>query len=313
MITNKEKSFISVVAYLHNDEQFAGYFIKQMSKFLNDNFEKYEIICVNDACTDNTSKIVREAARRLDGVPLTIVNLSYYQGLEAAMNAGVDIAIGDFIFEFDSVVMDYNVKFIKEVFARVLKGNDIVAVRNQSSSGFASRLFYKLYNKSSNTHYDLGTETFRILSRRAINRIYSMSKTVPYRKALYANCGLKMDAMFYKPLKDVKIKRSAQQLKHRRDTAVNTLILFTDVGYKAAMYAALFMMSLTFLGVVYTIIIYALKQPIAGYTTTMLVLTGSFFGVFALLAVIIRYLSVILDLVFLKQRYIIESVENIRK
>ena len=45
--------------------------------------------------------------------------------------------------------------------------------------------------------YKMQTESFRILSRRVINRIMGMSKTVPYRKALYAGCGLKTTNLKY--------------------------------------------------------------------------------------------------------------------
>ena len=50
-----------------------------------------------------------------------------------------------------------------------------------------------------------------------------------------------------------------------------------------------------------------------GFTTTMLVLTGSFFGVFAILTIIIKYLSLLVNLIFKKQRYLVESIEKISK
>ena len=37
---------------------------------------------------------------------ITILNMSFFHGVEAAMNAGVDLAIGDFVFEFDSCIAD---------------------------------------------------------------------------------------------------------------------------------------------------------------------------------------------------------------
>lgn len=39
--------------------------------------------------------------------PLTILNMSLHQGVEQAMNAGLDAAIGDFVFEFDSLDTPY--------------------------------------------------------------------------------------------------------------------------------------------------------------------------------------------------------------
>ncbi len=48
MITNKEKNFISAVVYVHNNEKEIANFLENLNKKLNENFEKYEIICVND-------------------------------------------------------------------------------------------------------------------------------------------------------------------------------------------------------------------------------------------------------------------------
>jgi dolichol-phosphate mannosyltransferase len=64
---------------------------------------------------------------------------------------------------------------------------------------------------------------------------------------------------------------------------------------------------------IYVIVIYAMGMPVAGFTSTMLVLTGSFFGVFLLLAFIIKYLSILLDIVFKEHRYYIESIEKVTK
>lgn len=86
MLTNKEKNFISAVIYLHNNEKHIGKFIQSISKILDDNFEKYEIICVNDHSTDNSLQGVKSIACNINGA-LSIINLSFYQGLEMAMNA----------------------------------------------------------------------------------------------------------------------------------------------------------------------------------------------------------------------------------
>ena len=45
----------------------------------------------------------------------------------------------------------------------------------------------------------------------------------------------------------------------------------------------------------------------------MFVLTVGFAGVFAILSIIIKYLSLLVDLVFKKQKYMVESIEKIQK
>ncbi|MEG0240058.1 MAG: glycosyltransferase, partial [Anaerorhabdus sp.] len=202
MINNKEKKFISAVVYIHDNETIIEKFLMTINRVLNDYFEKYEIICVNDCSSDNSVAKIEQVAKSFDDMVCTIVNMSYYQGSEVSMNAGIDLAIGDFVFEFDHVFVDYDESLIIETYNHLLEGYDIVSTSNRKEKK-SSKLFYKLYNMSSHSQYKLCTETFRILSRRAINRVHSMSKSIPYRKALYANCGLKMDVLYYTSTTDV--------------------------------------------------------------------------------------------------------------
>lgn len=53
-IQNKEKNFVSCVLYLHNDGKNIREFLKTVCRAMEQNFEKYEIVCVNDCCMDDT-------------------------------------------------------------------------------------------------------------------------------------------------------------------------------------------------------------------------------------------------------------------
>ena len=45
----------------------------------------------------------------------------------------------------------------------------------------------------------------------------------------------------------------------------------------------------------------------------MLVLTFGLLGLFIVLSIIIRYLSLLLDMTFRKQKYLVEGIEKIQK
>lgn len=312
MIANKEKNFVSAVIYVHNNERTIEEFIEYVDGVLYNNFEKYEIVCVNDYSTDKSIEKIKSITNKVYGL-LSILNMSFYQGIELSMNAGVDLAIGDFVFEFDSTIIDYPKEMIINVYNRSLKGFDIVSVAPNKTKNRFSMTFYSLFNKFSKTTYKLRTETFRLLSRRAINRVHSMSSTIPYRKAFYANCGLMTDVIVYdNNVSNIKT-HTYEQVEKRKDTAINSLILFTDIGYKFAITLSVIMILVAMGTALYTLIIFLSRKPVEGWTTTMLFLSIAFFGLFALGAVIIKYLTVILDLIFKKQKYTIESIEKVKK
>lgn len=311
MILNKEKNFISAVIYVNNNEEHIKGFLNDIYKTLDENFNKFEIIIVNDCSTDETIKRIKEFSETINSSVISIVNMSFYQGLELAMNAGVNLAIGDFVYEFDNVYKNYDNDIIIDLYYQSLKGFDIVSATPKNYDNKSSKLFYKVFNSVANTMYELNTESFRILSRRGINRVHSMSKTIPYRKAIYSNCGLKLYNIVYDN-RDSKFKINKKENENRKKVAGDSLILFTDLGYKFSIAMTLLMMLTTIITSIYVIAIFlGSKRPVEGWTTIMLFLSGGFFGIFATMAVIIKYLSVIVSLVFKKQQYIIESIEKI--
>lgn len=313
MITNKEKNFASVVVYSYNCEKHVGDFLEKINNVFKNNFEHYEIIFVDDKSTDNSVKKIKEAADKVSDTIVSVINMSCYQGMELSMNAGIDLAIGDFIFEFDSPIIDYDMNVIMEVYRKCLEGNDIVCASSNRKMRLTSKVFYSLFNKHADNVNKLSTETFRIISRRAINRVKEVNKTIPYRKAVYANCGLKRAIIKYKSNINKNSLLAKEVTNVRKEVAIDSVILFTNMAYKFAITMAAVMMIVLLATAIYTVIIFLSKTPIAGWTTTMLLLSFAFFGVFSILTIMIKYLSILIDLIFKKQNYLIESIEKITK
>ena len=279
-------------------------FFKALNAVLDQHFEQYELVAVDDACADDTIPTLRDWAKALEK-PLTILHLSLHQGRETAMNAGLDAAIGDYVYEFDSTQTPYPIELVFEAYHAAMAGSDIVSVCPRSTAG-SSKMFYRVFNGNSHSAYKLRTDAFRLVSRRAINRVHASSETLPYRKAAYAASGLKMtDLEFDGRLTDNSGGRFA--------LAMDSLALYTDAGYKLSAGIAIVMMFLALAELAYTLIIFCAGHPIEGWTTMMFVLTLGFAGLFAVLTIIIKYLSLLVDLVFKKQNYLIESIEKIQK
>lgn len=310
---NLEKNFVSAVVYVHNNEKQIKSFLEMLQKTLASHFGKYEIIMVNDASTDNSAEIIREVAKGFESAVVSILKMSYFQGMELSMNAGKNLSIGDYVFEFDTVDVDYDEELIYEIYKTALTGYDIVSASSDKNKKMSSNLFYKVFNSFSKVQYKLTTESFRVLSRRAMNRIDASSTTIPYRKAIYANCGLKCKNVAYEAKKDVEKIYSGNQKKYREELAIESLILHTNVAYKVSSILTFVMMAVTLFALIYTVVVFLTGNPVAGWTTMMLILSFGFLGMFAILSIVIRYLTIILDLNFKKQQVVFESIEKISK
>lgn len=310
---NKEKNFVSAVVYVHNAEERVESFLKVLINVMETNFEHSEIICVNDFSEDDSLKMIKKVSSLASSTSVSVINMSYFHGLEMAMNAGLDMSIGDFVFEFDNTVLDYSEDMIIKVYNRSLEGFDIVSASSDKRQKMSSSVFYRVFDMFTHLSYKMRTESFRILSRRVINRISSMNKAVPYRKALYANCGLKTDNLTYEA-QGIKAKvEDKREKKYRTRLATDSLILFTEVGYKFAKLMTGLMMLMSLFMIVYSVVVYATAHPVEGWTTTIMFLSVAFFGMFGILTIIIKYLQILLDLIFKRKQYSFESIEKLTR
>ena len=130
----------------------------------------------------------------------------------------------------------------------------------------SSRLFYRVFNANSHSAYALRTDAFRLVTRRAVNRVHASSEHLPYRKAAYAASGLKMADLTFSG-------RIVDKAAGRFSLAADSLALYTDAGFKASVGIALVMMALALVELVYTLVVFCTGHPVAGWTTTMFVLT----------------------------------------
>lgn len=309
---DKQKKFVSVVAYLNNREQLVGPFIGKVMGKCRDLFEKCELILVDDASTDQSVTAAKECLSGAQGTGFmtSIVRMSVHQGLEVAMNAGRDLAIGDFVYEFDDVLVDYDPGLMEQTYEKCISGFDVVSVSPDSKLRVSSSMFYRIYNKFSGTQAPIGRETFRLLSRRAVNRVEEMGSYIPYRKAVYMNSGLKTERITYTPITIIGADR--RTAGGRFGLGMDTLIYFTNVMEKIS-----FIISVVFFVIALGIIIYVIcslfmdEHLSSGWVSTMGFMSIGFVGIFTLITIMMRYLSVIVNLIFKQKKYLIEDIEKI--
>lgn len=312
---NKEKNFVSCVIYLHNEGNAVKDFLNLICGVMRDNFEKYEIVCVDDGCRDDTVGQIYNFLEEQEAPPVvSMIHLSYFQGVESAMNAGRDLAVGDFLFEFDKCQMDFAPSMIMDIYYRALEGYDVVAAAPGHGVSLSSKIFYTVYNWGNRYASKLRQERFRIISRRAINRVNQMNVYIPYRKAMYMNCGLKTDTVVYDNKEAIRRSANREERGKRSALAVDTIIIFTDVLEKFS-----FMVSVVLLGVLVVMFgylvysVFSAERPVEGWLSTMSLMSFGFFMLSVMQTLIFKYLSVILNMSFKRQRYVVEGVEKLTK
>lgn len=294
---NRDKNFVSAVVYIRNNEKLILSFLRSINEIFYKTFKSYEFILIDDCSTDNSIMKIKEFFHGISHKStVTLVSMSYFQGVEQSMNAGIDLSIGDYIFEFDCINLDYDTSTIISAYKKNLEGYDIVGISPTKSKRISSILFYKLLQSGNKNIRNIRTESFRVVSRRAVNRIKSMNLNVPYRQIAYTMSGLKSTSICYDSTSK-KSNKFTLNRSYRNQLAIDSLIVYTDWGYRVSFFFGFCALFNSFI------------RKIKRKNDSILLLFISF--MFMIFAFILKYLSIIKELIFRKQSYVISNVEKL--
>jgi dolichol-phosphate mannosyltransferase len=305
----KEKAFVSVVLYLQNSAPEIHQFLLALDGFMGDNFENYEIIAVNDFSSDGSDERIRAAAQNLNR-DITLVNLAWWHGPEKGVMAGVDLAIGDYVFEIEMDKVNYPLELLYELFKEAGKGFDIVSASPANKQNIGDILFFKLFNKISYLPFDVYKETARIVSRRAINSILGMNEQIIYRKILYKFSGFPSRVLKYEP-KVSSSKIRGLSLRDKMRLAMDVFVSFSNIGTDISVAMSFLFLVISLLLGVYALSVYITQSGVVpGWTTQVLFMSLCFSGVFMVLGLQSKYISIILFETRDRPNYTVHSVER---
>ncbi len=308
--TMKEPNFISAIIYISDYSRNEGDFLVTLDRFLDHHFSHYELIVVNDACKPEKVKKTSEVCNRLNG-EVTMVTLAWKHKVELAMLAGSELSIGDYIFEFESTDIDYPFEIVLDLYHRALEGFDMVSAIPQNRQKSSSRIFYSLLDRLSYLKLNLKTESIRIISRRTLNKTIDLKEKIRYRKALYRFTGFPFDEISYQTTSN-KIRRIP--FRERFKLSIDILFSFSQIGLQISFILSIIFLIISMLTGIYALyIFFFLKIAIEGWTTTMLFLSFGFSGIFFVLSLISKYLTIIMFQVYNRPAFTVKSIEKANK
>ncbi|MDB3980057.1 glycosyltransferase [Candidatus Marinimicrobia bacterium] len=304
----KEQVFISIVVYAYNEEISIKKFLENILSFLENKFEHYELLIVNDSSTDSTKSIVKEFLKDKEHNNITMINLSKRHGLETAILVGVDYAIGDYVIEIDSPSMPYKIEYLNELYIKSSEGFDIVSLKLNKNLKITSTIFYKILNKFSKIKVDDKSEIGFILSRRAINAISRVKDKIKYRKIIHNFSGFNKTSISV-DIDPSKIK--SLNSSERIEMASDILFSYSDIGFKISYYIAVTFMIISLALGVYTVINYFFNQDlVTGWTTMMMFMSIGFSGIFFVFSNLSKILSLMNKEIRTLPNYVIDSIEK---
>lgn len=291
------ETFVSVVVICRNVADYLEKCIADVCRILEARYSNYEVVLVDDHSEDGT---LAKAESLLSRYPcVRAIALSRRVGPEIATMAGLESAIGDFVV---TVEPDRDpTEDIAAMVELVRQGNDIVIGTTDTTSHrsaiyrFLRGIYLKLANRLIQVEMIPGNTTFSALSRQAVNAMTRIRR----RKRLFAlvamETGYSVTAYPY---------RQQTATLHRRDRrlwtsirrGISILVVNSNAPLRLVSGVGLAGSMLCLLYGVYIFAVNLVKSNVMeGWTTLSLQMSGLFFLVFLMLALMGEYMARVLD------------------
>tara|TARA_Y100000591_G_C21736047_1_gene646686 strand:+ start:50 stop:988 length:939 start_codon:yes stop_codon:yes gene_type:complete len=191
---------LSIVFSFKNEEKNLKELIERTSKSLSELTSwKYEMIFVNDCSTDKSEQILLELQSKY---PITIINMSRNFGVGPCVLAGFKHSKGDAIVYIDSDLQDPP-EVIKDLIKEYEKGAEVVHTVRTKRLGeskvkmFLTVIAYKIINYFSDIPLHVNAGDFKLISRKALDKILELKEFRPYIRGLSVWVGFRQAKVNY--------------------------------------------------------------------------------------------------------------------
>jgi len=271
-----KKNQISIIVPCFNEEEALPLFYEEITKVLNSTELDYELILVNDGSKDKTLLIMKKIAE--NDAHVSYLSFSRNFGKEAAMYAGLCNATGDYVAIMDADMQDPPSLLPQMVQILESQDYDSVATRRVTRKGeskirsFFARSFYKIINKISDADIVDGARDFRLMKRKMVDSIVSMSEYNRFSKGIFGWVGFKT---YWLPFENV--ERAAGTTKWSFwglvKYAIDGIVSFSNAPLDIATLIGSATTILSFIYLFFILIKYMLVgDPVQGWATLICVI-----------------------------------------
>lgn len=191
---------LSLVIPMHDEAEVLDALFQRLDASVGQLGLALEIVCVDDGSRDDTW--ARMTARAAGDPRIRLVGLSRNFGKEAALTAGLDVALGDLVVPLDADLQDPP-ELIADFVALWEQGYDVVyGVRADRSSDTRAKrwtagLFYRSFNWLAEREIPASTGDFRLMDRAVVEALKALPERNRFMKGLFAWVGFRQVGVPY--------------------------------------------------------------------------------------------------------------------
>ena len=187
---------ITVIVPCLNEEEALLIYYKEMCKIRKQMKDvEIEFLFVDDGSTDRTLSVMKDLSE-LDE-RCRYLSFSRNFGKEAAIYAGLQNAVGDYVAIMDVDLQDPPALLPNMYRILEEEGYDSVATKRSTRTGepkirsFLSKSFYKVINRISKTEIVNGARDYRLMKRKMVDAVLSMSEYNRFSKGIFEWVGFR--------------------------------------------------------------------------------------------------------------------------
>lgn len=191
---------LSIIFSFKNEEKNLHELIERTTQTLSKlNNWKYELIFVNDCSSDQSEKILLEFQKKF---PIKIINMSRNFGVAPCVLAGFKHSKGDAVIYIDSDLQDPP-ELIQKLIEEHEKGAEVVHTIRTKRLGepklkmLLTYLAYKIINYFSDIPLPVNAGDFKLISRKALDKILELNEFRPYIRGLSVWVGFSQANVYY--------------------------------------------------------------------------------------------------------------------
>ena len=261
---------LSVVIPMYNEQEVLPLLVERLRPLLDDLGVTYEVVAVDDGSTDLTPALLQRYHR--DWPALRVLRLRANAGHQAAMSAGLVAA--RVIAQMLTAARDHGVDVVYGV--RADRSSDTMFKRT------SARVFYRVIGVISATSAHADAGDFRLMSRATVDAVNSLPDHNRVLRFIVPALGFPSEAVEYR-----REERAAGSSKYPLlkmiTLSIDALTGFSTAPLRVATFAGFGGALIAVLLVGYTLIAQFSGHTVAGWTSTVAIVSG--FGAIQLLCV----------------------------
>ncbi|MFT6746269.1 MAG: glycosyltransferase involved in cell wall biosynthesis [Glaciecola sp.] len=226
---------LSLVVPVYFEEDCVNQFLDETIPVLTAIEMDWEIVFVDDGSTDDTVALLKRRATSENRIK--IVELSYNQGKQVAVSAGIAKSSGDYVLYMDPDLQDPPIE-IPAFLSEIKKGHDLVfGVRKEKKDSlinrFYSMIFWGVLRKFTGLHIPKNLAVMRIFNRKFADKFLEYKEQNRFIEGIFMHVGMNRSQIVI-PQRERFAGKTKFNFKAKMQLAFDAIFDFSQLPLKAA-------------------------------------------------------------------------------